>query len=59
MKQKILISGINGLIGKKLAENLKNDFEVMGLVRDIQKAKKVFQILNCINGLPIKITCRV
>lgn len=40
MKQKILISGINGLIGKKLAENLKNDFEVMGLVRDIQKAKK-------------------
>ncbi|MEM3373556.1 MAG: TIGR01777 family oxidoreductase [Candidatus Anstonellales archaeon] len=41
MKKTILISGINGLIGKKLASELKNDFEIIGLVRDIKRAKEV------------------
>lgn len=42
MMKKVLIAGITGLIGKKLAAELRNQFNVIGLVRDINKANKIF-----------------
>lgn len=41
MKKKILIAGITGLIGKKLANDLSNEFDIFGLVRDVTKANKI------------------
>lgn len=40
MKKKILIAGITGLIGKKLYHELKNQFDIYGLVRNKEKALK-------------------
>lgn len=40
MKKKILIAGITGLIGKKLAQNFEKEFIVTGLVRNVEKAKE-------------------
>lgn len=40
MKKKILIAGITGLIGKKLYRELKNQFDIYGLVRNKEKALK-------------------
>lgn len=42
MKKKILIAGITGLIGKKLYHELKNQFDIYGLVRNKEKALKNF-----------------
>lgn len=44
MKRKILIAGVNGLIGSKLANFLSTQFEIYGLVRNIEKSKK----LSCV-----------
>ncbi|MCX8056184.1 MAG: TIGR01777 family oxidoreductase [Ignavibacteria bacterium] len=43
MKRKVLIVGITGLIGKKLANALKEKFEVRGLVRNKEQALKNIQ----------------
>ncbi len=44
MKRKILIAGVNGLIGSKLASFLSTQYEIYGLVRNIEKSKK----LSCV-----------
>jgi len=36
--RRILIAGITGLVGKKLARNLKSEYFIGGLVRNIEKA---------------------
>lgn len=41
MSKKILIAGVNGLIGSKLASFLSAQFEIYGLVRNIDKAKNI------------------
>lgn len=38
--KRILIAGITGLIGKKLAHNLKNEYFIGGLVRNVEKASR-------------------
>ena len=48
MKKKILITGTNGFLGSHLAKNLNDEFEVLGLVNNIQNLQRI-------NNLSIKI----
>lgn len=46
MRKKILIAGVNGLIGSKLASFLSTEFDIYGLVRNIDKSKNI----SCVKG---------
>ena len=56
MKKKILITGINGYLGSKLAKRYKNDYNVVGLEYskdDLFRLKsETFEVYETKNGIP-------
>ncbi|MFA8449973.1 MAG: TIGR01777 family oxidoreductase [Bacteroidales bacterium] len=48
-KKKIIIIGASGLIGQKLYKELKNDYKIFVVGRDVDKLKNIFPEAECIN----------